>query len=439
MAGPWEKYAQPQQAAGPWTKYAQPSGDSGPVEQAKILPASKDAQGNWSFDSNAGVLGDFKRALGLPGAVYRGEVPTMQPDMGQGITSQALIERSAQAGAQLSPMSPTARAVSRALTPKSMAQRPIPTREQLKEVGGGQIQEALDMGVDFDPSVIAQFASMGRAVLDKGHWNEKAAPNTYEILRSLENPPGGIDLAGLEQARRQLYEGAASDSDRKAGKYISDALDKFMQNPPEAAVLAGPAQAAAGVLKQGRGNWAAYKRSKKIGEKQEYAKFDTDAANSGANLDNSLRRYIASILKNEKARAKFSEAEQKEMKAFVEGGKGRNFLRKWSNTLGGGGGLGRSLTAASAFGSAGYLGGGPLGAFAGVAAPLTGAAMKVGQNRLARKGVNQLDEMTRMRSPLYGTAAMPPLPPSSMLGAQTMASPLRIYLNADERDKQMGR
>jgi hypothetical protein len=112
MAGPWEKYAAPQASApaasaGPWAKYAKPqeqpastpspqavnpaaASTSEPAQsqayQGKILPISRDAEGNVSFDSNAGLLGAVKRAITLPGDVLAGEVdPTSDEGIGRAV------------------------------------------------------------------------------------------------------------------------------------------------------------------------------------------------------------------------------------------------------------------------------------------------------------------------------------------------------------------
>ena len=52
--------------------------------QGKILPISRDAQGNVSFDSDAGILGAVKRAVTLPGDVMAGKVdPTSEEGIGR--------------------------------------------------------------------------------------------------------------------------------------------------------------------------------------------------------------------------------------------------------------------------------------------------------------------------------------------------------------------
>ena len=105
MAGPWEKYQPAAPSSGPWTKYAAP--EAAPVEtppqekaqpyQGSILPLSRDAEGNVSFDSNAGIVGAVKRAFTLPGDVMAGKVAP---------SSEEAIERSADFAGIFGPMSP---------------------------------------------------------------------------------------------------------------------------------------------------------------------------------------------------------------------------------------------------------------------------------------------------------------------------------------------
>jgi hypothetical protein len=78
--------------------------------------------------------------------------------------------------------------------------------------------------------------------------------------------------------------------------------------------------------------------------------------------------------------------------------------------MGGGGGLGQGVMAGLG-GAAGASTGNPLLAFLGAAAPATtGALMKTGENALAKRSLNAVDEMMRMRSPLYEQGLLAPQP-----------------------------
>ena len=95
MAGPWEKYKKQAPAVAveetqdaslkvkPWEKYAkqtQQEPEPEIVEQGSILPIGKDADGNVHFDSDAGLLGTFKRTFLLPGEVMQGKIDPLSPE-----------------------------------------------------------------------------------------------------------------------------------------------------------------------------------------------------------------------------------------------------------------------------------------------------------------------------------------------------------------------
>ncbi len=81
---------------------AQETVDASPQPESKaftgsILPVSRDAEGNVSFDSNAGIVGAVKRSFMLPGDVMAGEVEPM---------SEQGIARAADFAAVFGPTSP---------------------------------------------------------------------------------------------------------------------------------------------------------------------------------------------------------------------------------------------------------------------------------------------------------------------------------------------
>lgn len=142
MAGPWEKYQPAAPSSGPWTKYAAP--EAAPVEtppqekaqpyQGSILPLSRDAEGNVSFDSNAGIVGAVKRAFTLPGDVMAGKVAP---------SSEEAIERSADFAGIFGPMSP-AMGTGRAIA----ANAPQPVRPGMEAA-----QAANRIGIDLPRAV----------------------------------------------------------------------------------------------------------------------------------------------------------------------------------------------------------------------------------------------------------------------------------------------
>jgi hypothetical protein len=249
--------------------------------------------------------------------------------------------------------------------------------------------------------------------------------------------------------------GKKNPKDALAARRAIEALDRFAENPPPRSVVGGPleverAQQAGDIMAEGRGNYAAAKRSDRFEKQRRDAELDAAAAYSGMNIDNRLRQKVNEILKSEKLSAGFSPAEIKEMELFSAGKTHSRNIRRWfGNLLGGGGGLGANVTAGVASGlagAAGYKLSGPLGIAASTVPPLIGYGLKSSANRAAQHGMAELDAMIRRRSPLFEQrlAASPsaPLRPEvraaalrALYGPQ--ATPL-IRLNDDERARGFG-
>lgn len=450
--------------------------------KGSILPVSRDTQGASHFDMSAGLPGAVGRMLTPP-------AQPMQPDAGQGVTSPEAISWAAEMAAGASPASAAMKAGERMIPGVSQALRrekpAIPTSEELRAAGAEGYNQARSMGVDYDPKAVAGMASTLGAELERDGINPVVAPKTFRLLQMLQSPPpgAGASLTGLDTARK-AFRNAAKDfsnpTEQLAAQRIIEQLDRFTENPDAASVVAGPAATATSeqaykdqfqtaydaaihwgyppkmageyadtfakdwasiqgaaaslpnavkagaVQKDARGNYAAAMRSRSFAGKQDQAELSAAASNSGANTDNALRQRVRDVLKSPKASAGYSDEELAAMRRFVIGDKSRNMLRKVSNLLGGGGGLGSVVTGMAGVGAGGYALGAP-GAAAGVALPIIGWGAKAAQNRMARKGMTQLDEAIRKRSPLYGqrlaNAPVSPVSPemrAAMLRASLM-------------------
>lgn len=402
-------------------------------QQAPAAGASSPSQGQPSALEQAWQRSKFfrpaaesiGRALSLPGEVYRGEVPTMQPDEGEGVTSQPLIERGAEAAAVMMPMSPGARRMVPGAAPRA------PTREELKAAGSAGFNTARGMGVDYDPAFVSQFASVARAKLEERGFNPLVAKNTFKVLRDLERggqmPGVYAQFDGLHTAIQALRKGT-TDQDNAAGGIVAQALRGVISNPPAQAVVRGPAEELGQVFDDAMGNWAALERSKEVSGRISRAERRASAANSGRNIDNTLRQRVADVLDGiEKGRLKgYSASEVAALNDFVKGNKKRNSARYIANLLGGGGGLGSVVTAMGAGAAGGYAGGTASGLMAGAAIPAIGWGAKSLQNRMGRNAIGNVDEAIRMRSPLYGS--MPMGPPRPALGPQLEMNALRALM-----------
>lgn len=397
MPGPWEKYQQ--QQSGPWDRYQQPA------YTGSILPFSRDEQGNVSFDPSAGLLGAFTRAVTLPGDVFTGQVDPL---------SEEGIERSFELGAMAGPTGTAIRAGDRAIPGVSRAMRkeqpPVPTAEELRAAGSAGYDRAREMGVEYSSDAVKELATTLRGQLERDGILADLAPKTFKRLDDLANPPEDsvITLSGIEAARRALQNAARdfnNPTEQKAAQRVLSGLDEFVEMGDPATVVAGPARDAASTVRAARGNYAAAKRSEKLrgapDSIEERAGLSAAVANSGQNIDNTLRQAIRSLLQNKKQRAGFSKGELALLEKAARGEGGRQLLRWAGNAMGGGGGRAATMAGAAGFGAGGFLGG-PLGAIVGgIATPAAGAAMRGGANALSRRALRKVDEAVRQRSPAY--------------------------------------
>lgn len=370
-----------------------------PAYSGAVLPLSKDSAGHVYFDSNAGLIGAIKRALTLPHDVATGQVDPL---------SNEGISRSLELGTLASPVNPAVRMGERAIpgVAKALRQPKMapPTAEALKIAADAGYSGAREMGVEYSSDAIKSVAGALRTKLEQDGIIGELAPKTFSILKKLETPPENstAPLSGIDAARRALGNAAkefTNPTEQLAASRIIDGLDKFTENPPASAVVAGPAADAATVLSEARGNYAAAMRSDRITGAEDAADLAAAVANSGRNIDNALRQRAKSILLNPKQRAGFNSDEIAALEEVARGTATRNRIRDVGNLLGGGGGMGAVVT-----GGVGGLAGSHFGApgvAVGAGLPLVGMGAKGVANALTRRALGRVDEMTRMRSPLY--------------------------------------
>jgi hypothetical protein len=381
---------------------------SQPVAKGSILPLSRDAGGNVSFDSDAGIVGALKRAFTLPGEVMRGEASPNDTGRVMELATMA------------TPVNPAIRAGDRAIPgiSKAIGQKPavVPTAKELELAGKTDIRAAQDSGLQINPAAVGNFSQQVQQELYQRNIHPQRAPETYKALQQLENAPPGSTFtpAGLQTLRETLQDIAQNfnslGKDQAAASAAIGKVDGFLQGLDPKSVVAGgaPAQVAA-QFERGRGNYAAGMRANEIsGELDkattgllERAEGRAQAANSGRNTDNTIRSRAASMLEKPKELSGLSAEEIAALEHVRDGGAGRNSLRYVGNLLGGGGGLGQSVTAGIGAAVGGAAGGWP-GAAVGAALPaVAGAGAKSFSNHLARKEMKALDEMMRKRSPLF--------------------------------------
>lgn len=382
------------------------------VYKGGLLPFSRDAQGNVSFDPlNAGITGAFARAFTFPGRVKSGEVE-VDP------SNPKFIEETTNfAGAFGPAVNPAIRAGDRAIpgvARQSVDLRPVPSSEALLAKGGKQLDAWRDAPVRYNPEHAPMLAQRLEEALIKEGVFEHEAPGLYGAIARLRNnqrpahDPNWLDEivwgpAGLHSLRKNVANQFGKQTENQHGVGTAFRIvDDFIANPPAGAVMAGPAAAAAKVFEQGLGNYAAGMRSKGLEDIGRTADLRTSAAYSGLNADNTLRGRLAShVLDAAKVRG-YTDAEKAALEAIPTGTWGNNLKRWGGNFLGGGGGLGAYLASGGAFGLGSLFGMGPgLSTVAGIAAPVAGAALKRSAGKSTRELLDEAAADMRRRSPLF--------------------------------------
>jgi hypothetical protein len=407
-----------------------------PERSGSILPISSTPDGSWQFDSNAGLVGMVKRALTLPGDVYTGKVQMTDPETGR--TSDEAIRRSAEMAGVVTPVNPMVRSGDMAIpgVANSLRQGKVapPSAEALRSAGAKGYDSVRNMGVRYNSRAVANHAATIRQGLEQDGILAELAPKTFKIIDKLSTPPAGSEapLTGLIAARRAL-KNARTDflnpTEKLAAERVIKQLDEFIGAADPKAVVAGAASKAGKVLDDANANYAASKRSDFLTGKLDKADRQAAVANSGLNIENSIRQRANDVLNSEKLQKGFTKGELAAIRKVAEGNVSRNTLRFVGNLLGGGGGLG-AVISGGAGGAVGGMVGGPAGMVAGAAIPAIGMGAKVAGGRLARGAMQGVDAATRMRSPLYQemllNAPLEPMPttiPSGLMRGGLAASP----------------
>ncbi len=402
-------------APDPWADF-RPAKPEGPSKAftGGILPFSIDEQGKGKFDTDAGIIGSIKRMVTTPGDVMTGKID-MNTEEGLG--------RALEMSAGMSPVPPSVRAGRLGVVEPKVAP---PTSQALKEAADQGYTAVREMGVDYSPRAVTQMIGGVKVALEKDGILAELAPTTHSIINKFANPPEGavVTVAGLEAARRAAGLAAkdfAKPAEQLAASRLIDEIDKFIAAADPRSVVAGPAAAAGETLVAARANSAAGKRSDSITGIEERADLRAAAANSGRNLDNTIRQRVADVVLDPKKSRGFNADEIAALEKVVLGDGARNALRNVGNMLGGGGGLGAIVAGGGAGAMSGTMAGAGIGALVGTAVPAVGALARLGQNAMARRALNGVDATTRMRSPLYADSlAALGKQPSDMLIPQTI-------------------
>jgi hypothetical protein len=415
MAGPWEAFAEQPAASKPWEAFAkkeEPEG-RGLIDQAFGLTGERVK--TWPERAVREILTLPKRSID---AAYSAPPGSRE-------ATEAMIPVAAETALTMSPVNPAIRAgdkiipgVAKSFQAERVA---VPTTEELAKTGGAEISAAKGSGLELNSSVLSGYSKDLQQGLFDGSMFGKTihpvdAPATFAKLKEIENaPPGSIVTAANIQSLRESLQATAQNfnpaaaKDQLAASLAIKRLDGLIPSVAEKDVLAGAPAATQELFEAGRGNYAAGQRANDItGELDrantgilERAETRAQAANSGRNIDNTIRSKVASVLEKPKEVSGFSDAELAALNGVVEGGAGRNTARYIANLFGGGGGIGQSGMAAIGAGLGGAGGGIPGAIVGGVIPAAIGSGAKAIANALAKRDLRSVDELLRKRSPLF--------------------------------------
>lgn len=225
-------------------------------------------------------------------------------------------------------------------------------------------------------------------------------------LESFDGRP--MTMKELQRLEESFQDAARSTKagEGRIGKMMLDQFDAYVDGLPQQAFDGGNGLEAAANWQAGKQGWAQYKRTKSI-ERAVY-----NAKLSG-NFSEGLRNEFRTILKNDRQRSRFSDAELKAMDDYVMGGPAQALLKAFAN-----GGVPAAVM--------GGLSGGFLGATAGVLGP---AAARLGLDKGAREAGDLL------RAQVATGAALPFQPAArAALDLRALAPGLG---NVDERPRDL--
>jgi hypothetical protein len=392
---------------------AQSVGQTIPAEgitRRSMLPYSRmEATGEDYFDPDAGILGILKRVSMTPGDVMGGN---LDPESEEG------ARRMGEWAMAVTPAGPASRATQAAVpgTLKSLrlGQPKVPTAQELKAAGSAGFDQARNLGVDYAPEAVKSMTDDIARTLQEVGFDSITAPKTSALLAKAGAIPEADDgavvtsLNNLISLRKALQEAAGSGdaAERAAASRAIDAVDGFISAADPSSVVAGAASSAGSVLDAARGNYAAAMRSGSVTEALTKAERNAAKSNSGQNLDNTTRQRLESVLA--KDTRGWSPEEKQLLDDIVRGKHGANLARRVGNWLGGGGGVMQTIMAGLGA-TAGHVVGGPGGAIVGATVPAAlGTTAKGVSAAITRGQAKKLDEILRMRSPLYQQNAKTP-------------------------------
>lgn len=296
-----------------------------------------------------------------------------------------------------------------------------PTQTKLLQEGARGFETVrANNNVELAGSKLKPWVNNLKSYLERKGFTPNGAPDVHRFLENYGNGANKNMNAYLD-LRDQLRKTAQDFTNPKESAAASEAifrLDNMFDTTSHSNFSGGTPDQITQVrslLKTARGNYAAGKRSQAITSRDLNAEIASEGANSGANYDNTARRAMGNMVKENVKTGRtiaqnsgFSPEEATKMRAISEGNRLVNSARNVGNMLGGGKGFGATLLGGAVGGGAAYATNDPWNALYGLAAPGVGIAAKAFENRLTQNAIRGLANEVRLRSPLGATATPGP-------------------------------
>lgn len=296
----------------------------------------------------------------------------------------------------------------RSLAPKGLA---APTAEELGNAATAAYQHPAVAALELHPSSTTYAADKIASQLQQKGFRELNAPQTFGILQELKTPLGPTakvaDVQSVRTALNKVGGNFANPVEQAAANKAVRGIDDYLSNLKKFDVAAGDGPAAAAILNEAKGNYAAKSRVARTDKAEYRADLNAASAHSGGNINNATRQALKSMLLNDKAMRGFNAEERALMERVVKGTATGNAARRVGKLLSTQGMHGAGVIAGSIAGALPTHG-------ASLALPVLGyAAKKIGDASTA-KAIRNLDRAIAMRSPL-GQSMPPPQPYTSPL------------------------
>ena len=301
------------------------------------------------------------------------------------------------------------------LAPKAL---PAPTVEQLGAAATSAYNNPAVAALELHPSSTAYAADKIAEGLQKSGFRELNAPQTFGIVQELKTQVGPTakvaDVQSVRTALNKVAGNFANPVEQTAAQKAIRGIDDYLANLKPFDVAKGDASAAAAILEDAKGNYAAKMRVARTDKAEYRAELNAASAHSGGNINNATRQALKGMLLNDKAMRGFTDAEKAAMERVVRGTATGNAMRR----------VGKLLSTQGMHG-AGVIGGSVAAAVpthgASLALPVLGwGAKKLGDASTA-KAIKRLDDMIAMRSPL-GQAMPPPAPSTNPLNVGLLSA-----------------